>query len=327
MEVDVPKKTKYIYVSGHSYLRPSMNYVGPFQNVEFVNLVEPDTLCYDTKDAVRSVELFSGLDDETRERVLQPFLRDMRVFSTQPGLREGFVSEKPFLSERVTDQIFSIRKQRGLVLGIWDLDEVREDPGMLQTPGIFGDALPDEPIQISISQIVDLASSRYPGHPLIVILSGCRITISADRAAQLRETEGNPELHSQLALSYERRPEETTSGQLAEGLGLGLDIGAGKEDGPDKMDDDTEERDEQEARKNEALWNSLLNPPEEMEGIKGGYRGSRLSKRKAKARMVRTKRTRTKTRSKQSKLAKSRTKTKRKSKTKVTKAKRNTKRR
>ena len=36
-------KTKYIYVSGHSKLTPDMDYIGPFEQIKFVNLVEPDT--------------------------------------------------------------------------------------------------------------------------------------------------------------------------------------------------------------------------------------------------------------------------------------------
>jgi hypothetical protein len=325
MQVDPPKKTKYIYVSGHSYLKPSMNYVGPFYQTEFVNLVEPDTLCYDTNDALRSIAIFSGLDDGMRERVLQPFLRDLRFFSTQPGLREGFVSEKPYLSDRVTDQMFSIRKQKGLVLGIWDLDEVREDPRLLKTPAIFGELLSDQAIQLSVSDIVNIASSRYPGHPLIIILSGCRITISPERAEQLRETEDDPETHSRLALTYERRPDEITSGQLAEGIGLGLDIGAGKDDGSDKMEDDSDKREEEEARQNEALWNSLINPPEEMEGIKGGYTRRRrpgskktnvANKKKPKRREKSKSKTKTKTAKGAKIMSKSKTKTQAKTKTK-----------
>lgn len=313
MQVDPPKKTKYIYVSGHSYLTPSMNYVGPFYQTEFVNLVEPDTLCYDTKDALRSVDIFSGLDDGMRERVLQPFLRELRFFSTPSHLRKDFVSEKPYLSDRVTDQMFSIRKQKGLVLGIWDLDEVREDPRLLKTPAIFGKLLSDEPLQLSVSDIFNISSSRYPGHPLIIILSGCRITLYPERAEQLRETEGDPDLHSRLALSYERRPDEITSGQLAEGLWLGLDIGAGKEDGPDKMDDDSDDTKKKEERKNQALWDSLMYPPEPMEGIKGGYR--RRRRRGSKKRNVGS----------QSKAKKKKPNTAKKSKSKVKTAKMNSK--
>lgn len=319
MQVDPPKKTKYIYVSGHSYLKPSMNYVGPFYQTEFVNLVEPDTLCYDTNDALRSIDIFSGLDDDTRESVLQPFLRDLRFFSTHSDLRKDFVSEKPYLSDRVTDQMFSIRKQKGLVLGIWDLDEVREDPRLLKTPAIFGELLSDQPLQLSVSDIVNISSSRYPGHPLIIILSGCRITISPERAEQLRETEDHSEAHSRLALTFERRPDQITSGQLAEGLGLGLDIGAGKDDGSDKMEDDSDKREEEEARQNEALWNSLINPPEEMEGIKGGYTRRRRpgSKKTNVAKKKKPKRReKSKSKAKTAKTAKgAKTKSKSKSKT------------
>jgi hypothetical protein len=322
MQVDPPKKTKYIYVSGHSYLRPSMNYLGPFYQTQFVNLVEPDTLCYDTNDALRSIDIFSGLGDGMRERVLQPFLRDLRFFSTHSDLRKDFVSEKPYLSDRVTDQMFSIRKQKGLVLGIWDLDEVREDPRLLKTPAIFGELLSDQPIQLSVSDIVNISSSRYPGHPLIIILSGCRITISPERAEQLRETEDHSEAHSRLALTYERRPDQITSGQLAEGLGLGLDIGAGKDDGSDKMEDDSDKREEEEARQNEALWDSLMYPPEPMEGIKGGYRRRRGSKKrnmgsKSKAKGKKPKRReKSKSKAKTAKAAKIMSKAKTKTKTK-----------
>ena len=65
---------------------------------------------------------------------------------------------------------------------------------------------------------------------------------------------------------------------------MALSIAAGKDDGPDKMEDDSDQVEEKTQMEDAALWDSLMYPPDSMEGIKGGYRRrhGRLSKRKSK---------------------------------------------
>ena len=277
-------KTKYIYVSGHSKLTPDMDYIGPFEQIQFVNLVEPDTLSFETPEASRAIEIFSKLDDDTRERVLKSFLKDFRFFRTRPDLRHNFVSTNPYILDKVSNQTFSFGKEEGLMQGIWDLDEVREDPELFKTPSIFGRVLSDgESVKHNIAEIIDMTKKRYPRHPLFFILTGCRVFVTPEIAKQIEEVRGDPEAFRKLALGLERNPDETTAAALGEAV-VALNIAAGKDDGPDKMEDDSDEVEEKTQQENAALWDSLMYPPDSMEGIKGGYRRrhGRLSKRKSK---------------------------------------------
>jgi hypothetical protein len=178
-------------------------------------------------------------------------------------------------------QTFSFGKEEGLMQGIWDLDEVRENPELFKTPSIFDRVLSDDDsVDLNIVQIVDMTKKRYPGHPLLFILTGCRVFVTSEIAKQLEEVKGNPEAFRNFALSLERKPDETTPAALGEGLMSVLNITAGKDDGPDRMEDDSDQREQEEERENQALWDSLMYPPEPMEGIKGGYRRRRGSKKR-----------------------------------------------
>ncbi|MGI9554350.1 MAG: hypothetical protein ACR2M6_00125 [Vampirovibrionia bacterium] len=218
-------KKKYIYVSAHSSLPAKLAYVEPVPGVEFVNLVEPDILCYNMKNqfVLEHIMSFSSISDDEREKNLKRFLHNMRFVSTTEHLRDH--ESTPILSDRATEQTFSFRKEKGTVLGIYDFDDIRADPFIVYKSSILGEELPDtgEEMKMTTEELRKFLMEKFPDDELVILLAGCRVTITPEREKQLRD---NPDIDSQQF--QPKRKEETTDSQLAESLALGLTLRGGK---------------------------------------------------------------------------------------------------
>jgi hypothetical protein len=218
-------KKKYIYVSAHSSLPAKLAYVEPVPGVEFVNLVEPDILCYNMKNqfVLEHLMSFSSISDDEREKNLKRFLHNMRFVSTTEHLRDH--ESIPILSDRATEQTFSFRKEKGTVLGIYDFDDIRADPFIVYKSSILGEELPDtgEEMKMTTEELRKFLMEKFPYEELVILLAGCRVTITPEREELLRN---NPDTDSQQF--QPKRKEETTDSQLAELVTLGLTLRGGK---------------------------------------------------------------------------------------------------
>lgn len=217
-------KKKYIYVSAHSSLPAKLAYVEPVPGVEFVNLVEPDILCYNMKNqfVLEHLMSFSSISDDEREKNLKRFLHNMRFVSTTEHLRD--YESTPILSDRATEQTFSFRKEKGTVLGIYDFDDIRADPFIVYKSSILGEELPDtgEEMKMTTEELRKFLMEKFPYDELVILLAGCRVTITPEREELLRH---KPDTDSR---QFQPKPGYTTDSQLAESLALGLTLGGGK---------------------------------------------------------------------------------------------------
>ena len=219
-------KRKYIYVSAHSYLPPAPNYIRPVDGVKFANLVAPDILCYNMRNqfVLEPLVDFSNLNEEERERDLRSFLHKMRFVSTTEHLREP--ESEPYLSSRATEQTFSIRKEKATVLGIFDLDDIRARPFIVFEPSILGEPLPDTDVEMTTEQLRNFLMERFPDEELVILLAGCRVTLTPERKKKMAGVSGTG--RQDVARSFEPKTGDTTAGQLAERVALGLNLGGAK---------------------------------------------------------------------------------------------------
>ena len=227
-------KKKYIYVSAHSSLPAKLAYVEPVPGVEFVNLVEPDILCYNMKNqfVLEHLMSFSSISDDEREKNLKRFLHNMRFVSTTEHLREP--ESEPYLSSRATEQTFSIRKEKATVLGIFDLDDIRAHPFIVYEPSILGEPLPDtgEEMKMTTEELRKFLMEKFPDDELVILLAGCRVTITPEREKKMAGVSGTG--RQDVARSFEPKTGDTTAGQLAERVALGLNLGGGKKNKKNK---------------------------------------------------------------------------------------------
>jgi hypothetical protein len=148
----------------------------------------------------------------------------MRFVSTTEHLREP--ESEPYLSSRATEQTFSIRKEKATVLGIFDLDDIRARPFIVYEPSILGEPLPDTDVEMTTEQLRNFLMERFPDDELVILLAGCRVTLTPEREKKMAGVSGTS--RQDVGRSFEPKTGETTAGQLAERVALGLTLGGGK---------------------------------------------------------------------------------------------------
>ena len=112
------------------------------------------------------------------------------------------------------------------MLGIFDLDDIRAHPFIVYEPSILGEPLPDTDVKMTTEELRNFLMERFPNEELVILLAGCRATLTPQRKKKIEGVSGTE--RQAVGRSFEPKIGETTSGQLAERLALGLNLGGGK---------------------------------------------------------------------------------------------------
>ena len=185
---------KYIYIKGHSQLEEGAGLVERKPGVGYVYLAPPGVTCYaggmrHIKDpetqGVRVLgidqvlRLWSQIPEDERmnTRNRREFFRILRYLSMD--VSGGVPVGQPCVVDQAENQMFSFTGGAGASgpLGVFDLDMLNSNPQYLNYNWFINENV--VPPSMPLSHIVELVRRKYPTHPLIFLISGCRQIVDA----------------------------------------------------------------------------------------------------------------------------------------------------
>lgn len=172
--------TKYILVRGHSALEAGGEYVGPMENVEYINIVNPGLACWTALPIQQILFTWGSLTDFQRSLPDNQavFLEILRKLSCPLKFATSSHLGTPGLLNVTFRQTFSFYDPPGgglgRRLGIYDLDEV----GTQGVDYLSSFTILDKPItpglKYTLEEIRGLVLEKFPGQKIVLILGGCR---------------------------------------------------------------------------------------------------------------------------------------------------------
>ena len=182
---------KYIYVRGHSNLRPDLTTVKVNPGTRYINTIEPNQLCYHSRETLSVLARWGLLLPEERsvEGTFRNFLRDLRRAHSSSRLKQDVAPISD--SQIVVNQMFEFWNKTGDMyrnptMGIFDLDMVKSDPFYLANPIMIDQPLTGT-ITMNVEQLHDFIKSKFPSNPVTIILGGCRIELTPERRELIRQ--------------------------------------------------------------------------------------------------------------------------------------------